>query len=150
MCSEVWQIHCTVCNYTLIYAYLNGIYQGMGSDFNNEWYSVSTPMNFQTILLCKKVTNWYRFSVKKILQVSSNKLWFWCCNGRFTFKLQNFKKVKLIFGHPVHISSRHSNVNFAHYFVIYWLFQNGANKNQHQNSYQREIIPDKFIFFQNW
>ena len=32
----------------------------------------------------------------------------------------------------VYISSRHSNLNFAHHFVIYWLFQNGANKNQNQ------------------
>ena len=47
----------------------------------------------------------------------------------------------------VHISSRHSNLNFAHHFVIYWLFQNGANKNQHQDSYQRETVPDKFVFF---
>ena len=47
----------------------------------------------------------------------------------------------------VHISSRHSNLNFAHFFVIYWLFQNGANKNQHQDSYQRDTVPDKFIFF---
>ena len=27
-----------------------------------------------------------------------------------------------------HISSRHSNLNFAHHFAIYWLFQNGANR----------------------
>ena len=47
----------------------------------------------------------------------------------------------------VHISSRHSNWNFAHHFVIYWLFQNGANKNQHQDSYQRETVSDKFVFF---
>ena len=47
----------------------------------------------------------------------------------------------------VHISSRHSNLNFAHHFVIYWLFQNGVNKNQHQDSYQRETVPDKFVFF---
>ena len=47
----------------------------------------------------------------------------------------------------VHISSRHSNLNFAHQFVIYWLFQNGSNKNQYQDSYQRETIPDKFVFF---
>ena len=31
--------------------------------------------------------------------------------------------------------------------LFYWLFQNGANKNQHQVSYQRETIPDKFVFF---
>ena len=47
----------------------------------------------------------------------------------------------------VHISSRHSNLKFAHHFVIYWLFQNGANKNQHQDSYQREPASDKFVFF---
>ena len=47
----------------------------------------------------------------------------------------------------IHISSRHSNVNFAHHFVIYWLLQNAANKNQHQDSYQGETIPDKFVFF---
>ena len=49
----------------------------------------------------------------------------------------------------VHISSsrRHSNLNFAHHFVIYWLFQNGANKNQHQDSYQRETVSGKFVFF---
>ena len=42
-------------------------------------------------------------------------------------------------------------LKFAHHFVIYWLFQNGTNKNQHQESYQRETIPDKFVFFfQNW
>ena len=46
----------------------------------------------------------------------------------------------------VHISSRHSNLNFAHHFVIYWLCQNGANTNQHQDSYQRETVPDKFLF----
>ena len=47
----------------------------------------------------------------------------------------------------VHISSRHSNLNFAH-FVIYGFFsQNGANKNQHQDSYQRETVSDKFVFF---
>ena len=45
------------------------------------------------------------------------------------------------------ISSRHSNLNFAHHFVIYWLFQNGANKNQHQDSYRRETVSDKFVFF---
>ena len=43
--------------------------------------------------------------------------------------------------------SRHSNLNFAHHFVIYWLFQNSANKNQHQNSYQRETVSDKFVVF---
>ena len=46
-----------------------------------------------------------------------------------------------------YISSIHSNLNFAHHFVICWMFQNGANKNQHQDSYQRETVSDKFVFF---
>ena len=47
--------------------------------------------------------------------------------------------------------SRHSNLNFAYHFVIYWLLQNGTKKNQHQESHQRETIHDKFvIFLQNW
>ena len=37
--------------------------------------------------------------------------------------------------------------SFAHHFVIYWLFQNGENENQHQGSHQRETIPDNFVFF---
>ena len=45
------------------------------------------------------------------------------------------------------ISSRHSNLNFAHHFVIYWLFQNGANKNQHQKSHQREPNQTNSGFF---
>ena len=35
----------------------------------------------------------------------------------------------------------------THHFVIYWLLQNGANNNQHQESHQRETIHDKFVFF---
>ena len=45
------------------------------------------------------------------------------------------------------IGSRHSNINFVHHFVIYWLLQNGAKKNQHQESHQKETIHYKFVFF---
>ena len=45
------------------------------------------------------------------------------------------------------ISVKVNTSNFAHHFVIHWLFQNGANKNQHQDLYQRETILDKFVFF---
>ena len=47
----------------------------------------------------------------------------------------------------VNISGRHSNLNFAHHFVINWLLQNSENKNQHQKSHQRENIHDKFAIF---
>ena len=50
----------------------------------------------------------------------------------------------------MYVSSRHSNLNFAHQFVIYWLLQNGAKKNQHQESHQRETQRGKFEIFAKW
>ena len=50
----------------------------------------------------------------------------------------------------MNISSRHSNSNFAHHFVIYWLLQTGANKNQNQDKYQRETMYNELYFMQNW
>ena len=46
--TDAWhcvQLHCNLCT-------PEWDLPGMGSDCNNEWYSVSTPVNFQTILLC--------------------------------------------------------------------------------------------------
>ena len=36
-------------------------------------------------------------------------------------------------------------LNFAHHFVIYWFLQNGANKNQHHESHQRETMHDNLF-----
>ena len=50
----------------------------------------------------------------------------------------------------VHISSRHSKIKFCSSTFCYLarpLFENGANKNQHQDLYQRETVPDKFCIF---
>ena len=44
------------------------------------------------------------------------------------------------------ISSKHSNSNFYHHFVIHWLLQNCTNRNPHLEAYQRESIKDKFVF----
>ena len=64
-----------------------------------------------------------------------------------SFKIRSLQMTINLALEYVHISSRHSNLNFAQHFVIYWLFQNGANKNQHQDSYQRETVLDKFVLF---
>ena len=64
-----------------------------------------------------------------------------------SFKVQRLQMTMNLALVQVHISSRHSNLNFAHHFVIYWLFQNGANKNLHQEPYKRETVFDKFVFF---
>ena len=45
-----------------------------------------------------------------------------------------------------HISSRHSNLNFAHHFLFIDCSKL-VNKKQHLDAYQRETIPDKFVFF---
>ena len=50
----------------------------------------------------------------------------------------------------VYIHIRHSSFSFAHHFFIYWLFQNGENKNQHQESWKRikpYLIKSYFFFF---
>ena len=64
-----------------------------------------------------------------------------------SFKVRGLQMTMIFLLVEVHIRSRHSKLNFAHHFVIYWLLQNGANKNQHQDSHQRETVPDKFVFF---
>ena len=46
----------------------------------------------------------------------------------------------------VHISSRHSNFKFAHHFFYLLIVPNGANKNQHQDSYQRETAINLYFF----
>ena len=49
VCSEVWQMHSTVCNYmyTLIYAYLNGIYQGWGEIATMNGIVYQPPWTFR-------------------------------------------------------------------------------------------------------
>ena len=52
----------------------------------------------------------------------------------------------------INISSRHSNLNFAHHLVIhviYWLLQNGANKNHWSRTWEKSYMINSH-FFQNW
>ena len=66
----------TVCNNTLNYAHLNGIYQGWG-----------------VIETCFVSNKFYKSPLTNYV--------FGVAMGGLLLKLQNFKKVKLIFGHPV-------------------------------------------------
>ena len=72
---------------------------------------------------------------------------YWTESLHPSFKVRGLQIIVNLALVEIHISSRHSKLNFAHHFVIYWLFQNCANTNQHQEPYQRETIPDKFGFF---
>ena len=59
-----------------------------------------------------------------------------------SFKVRGLQMTMNLALVSIHISSKHYNLNFAYHFVIYWLFQNGADKDQHQESYPRKTIPD--------
>ena len=47
----------------------------------------------------------------------------------------------------INISSRHSNLNFAHHFLIYWLLQNGTSKSQHQDRIKEKLYMTNSYFF---
>ena len=115
---------------------------------NNEWHSVSTPMNFQTILLCYEVTNWYMFGIKKILQVSSNKLWFWCCNGRFTFKTTKLWKGKVNFWIPyTNFFFKKKSVLltfFGQNFEKYYMKSKNEDNNNSNKHYPRAVSSVNF------
>ena len=77
---------------------------GMGSGCNSEWYSISNPVNFQNLAMLggyQLIHVWYQ---KKNLQSPLTNYVFGVAMGGLLLKLQNFKKVKLIFGHPVLIT----------------------------------------------
>ena len=74
---------------------------------------------------------------------------YWTESSPPSFKVRGLQMTINLSLVQIHISSKHSNLSFAHHLVIYLLVKNGVNKNQNQDSYQRETIPDKFIFFFN-
>ena len=98
-------MHGTVCNYILIYAHLNGIYivPGMGSDCNNEWYSVCVnPCELSDHLTLLEGYQLIHVWSKKFYKSLTN-YDFSVAMGGLLLQLENFKKVKLIFGHPVQL-----------------------------------------------
>ena len=64
---------------------------------------VSTPVNFQPILLggYQLIHVWYQ---KKIYKSPLTNYVFGVAMKGLLLKLHSFKKVKLIFGHPVHVN----------------------------------------------
>ena len=90
------------------------------------------------------------FTDKKTKWLLKKQCFFFVCVFciELSLHLSSFKVRDL----QINNSSRHSNLQFACHFVIFWLLQNGAKKNQHQESHQRETVHDKFVmqFLQNW
>ena len=92
-------MHDTVCNYTQIYAHLNGIYQGWGviAKMNGIVYNPRELSDHLAMLGGYQLIHvWYQKN-----STSLTNYVFGVAMGGLLFKLQNFKKVKLIFGHPV-------------------------------------------------
>ena len=96
-------MHGTVCNYTLIYAHLNGIYQGWGviATMNGKVYQ--PPWAFRPSCYARRlpIDTCLETKKKKIYKSPLTNYVFGVAMGGLLLKLQNFKKVKLIFGHPV-------------------------------------------------
>ena len=101
MCSEVWQMHGTVCNYTLIYAQLNGIHQGWGVIATMNGIVYRPPWTFRPSCYARRLPIDTSLVSKKFYKSSLTNNDFGVAMGGLLLKLQNFKKVELIFGHPV-------------------------------------------------
>ena len=100
-CSEVWQMHGTVCNYTLIYTHLNGIYQGWGVIATMNGIVYQPPWTFRPSCCARRLPIDTCLVSKKFYKSPLTNYVFGVAMGGLLLKLQNFKNVKLIFGHPV-------------------------------------------------
>ena len=119
MCSEVWQIHGIVYNYTLIYAHLNGIYQGWGVIATMNGIVYQPPWTFRPSCYARRLPIDTCLVSKKIYKSPLTNYDFGVAMGGLLLKLQNFKKVKLIFGHPVHTPGRIT----TNIYDALWIFQ---------------------------
>ena len=91
----------TVCNYTLIHAHLNGIYQvwGVTATMNGIVYRPS--WTFRPSCYARRLPIDTCLVSKKFYKSPLTNYVFVVAMGGLLLKLPNFKKVKLILGHPV-------------------------------------------------
>ena len=94
-------MHGTVCNYTLIYAHLNGIYQGWGVIATMNGIVYQPPWTFRSFCYARRLPIDTCLVSTKFYKSPLTNYDFGVAMGGLLLKLQNFKKVKLIFGHPV-------------------------------------------------
>ena len=95
-------MHGTVCNYTLIYAHLNGIYQGWGVIATMNGIVYQPPRTFRQSYYARRLPIDTCLVSKKFYKSPLTNYVFGVAMGGLLLKLQNFKMVKLIFGHPVY------------------------------------------------
>ena len=89
------------CNYTLIYAHLNGTYQGWGVIATMNGIVYQPPWTFRPSCYARRLPIDTCLVSKKFYKSPLTNYDFGVAMGGLLLKLQNFKKVKLIFGHPV-------------------------------------------------
>ena len=94
-------MHGTVCNYTLIYAHLNGIYKGWGVIATMNGIVYQPPLTFRRSCYARRLPIDTCLVSKKFYKSPLTNYVFGVAMGGLLLKLQNFKRVKLIFGHPV-------------------------------------------------
>ena len=95
MCSEVWQMHGTVCNYTLIYAHLNGIYQGWGVIATTNGIVYQPPWTFRPSCNARRLPIDTCLVSKKLYKSPLTNYDFGVAIGGLLLRLQNFKKVNI-------------------------------------------------------
>ena len=124
VCNEVWQLHGTVCNYTLIYAHLNEIYQGWGVIATMNGIVYQRPWTFRPSCYARKLPIHTCLVSKKFYKSPLTYYVFGVAMGGLLLKLQNFNKVKLIFGHPVY--------NLVHYIWLELSHEEKSTKKQNK------------------
>ena len=90
------------CNYTLFYAHLNGTYQGWGVIATTNDIMYQPPWTFRPSYYPRRLPIDTCLVSKKFYKSPLTNYGFGVAMGGLLLKLQNFKKVKLIFGHPVY------------------------------------------------
>ena len=105
-------MHGTVCKYTLIYAHLNGIYQWWGMIATMNGILHQPPWTFRPSCYSRRLPIDTCLVSKKFYKSPLTNYVFSVAMGGLLLKLQNFKKVKLIFGHPVLCSYSNRTISF--------------------------------------
>ena len=100
-------MHGTVCNYTLIYAHLNGTYQGWGVIATMYGLVYQLPWTFRPSYYPRMLPIDTCLVSKKFYKSPLTNYDLGVAIGALPLKLQNFKKVKLIFGHPVCVNDNY-------------------------------------------
>ena len=123
MCSVQWSVtdarHCVKLHPNLCTPEWD--LPGTGSDYNNEWSSVSPPWTLRPSCYARRLPIDTCLVSKKFYKSPLTKYVFGVAMGGPLLKLQNFKKVKLIFGHPV---------NKQHFCWVLWLLEGSITQNK--------------------